>query len=184
MIFAGWSMTASAQQIFAPGQVDEKHGEHAKKCSDCHDAFNGLPDIKCLKCHKKISNERKIAQTIHGRTEAPCASCHEVHGRKDSRPESALSIHDGSEACAKCHAEPADHYFGSNCGDCHTTDTWQGTTFNHPRVRGHSPASMACSLCHPNGYSSSSCSGQGCHRQAGGYGNFFRERDGRRFNRW
>ncbi len=47
--------------------------------------------------------------------------------------------------CAACHSNQDKHrgFFGSNCLNCHTTQTWKIQGYRHP-----SPTSMACAQCH------------------------------------
>jgi hypothetical protein len=75
-----------------------------------------------------------------------------------------------SQACVSCHAEPQSHKnrFGTNCAQCHSTNTWVGATFDHkfPLNHGGGPKHKpkACSVCHQSSddYGTYTC--YGCHR--------------------
>jgi len=170
IIFTVWSVSASAQQIFAPGKVDSRHEKRIHKCSGCHDALQGVPDLKCIKCHRNIIAERKRRLTGHAKTSAACTACHKIHGNTltanllSPNADTRIFDHDGTRPCVECHLGPTNH-FGPACADCHTVGTWKGAKLNHPPMRRHSPDEFPCAACHPNGYTSSRC--WGCHNGQG-----------------
>jgi len=150
--FAVWSVSASAQQVFVPGRIDSQHVGHTKMCSDCHEALKGLPDAKCIKCHKKIAREQKAGITIHAKTDAACPACHELHGRSlgDNLLSPAGKFHaaegffvgeHAGAACRACHKQKELKKISVACESCHLRET-----------RAHEGnISADCSNCHKPG---------------------------------
>ncbi len=120
-------------------------------CETCHAtpaswAFRHPSGGECASCHARPANHRSGA----------CTACHTTRSWRFTHPSSA--------SCASCHRAPANHY-GSSCVSCHRPGTaWSRATFAHPRIPGgeHTYRSFACSKCHPNGYSSATCTA--CHK--------------------
>lgn len=78
-------------------------------------------------------------------------------------------------ACASCHEEdrPADHYPGTDCGECHTPEGWELASVDHsffPLTFSHD---LSCDRCHVNGtYQGLDPTCSSCHesdRPAGHY---------------
>ncbi len=100
-----------------------------------------------------------FAQFDHGCTEFPltgkhaglaCAKCH-------APPEYKLA----AKSCVDCHAEPKVHFgkFGTNCRQCHSTETWKAPQLDQKKLVGfdHSKTKfpltgahtkVACVSCH------------------------------------
>jgi hypothetical protein len=172
MLFAA---AVSAQQsdesllnkLFAPGPLIEGHKElEEKDCLKCHDAGKGLPDAKCLECHKEISPFMERKKGFHGLTGKRCFECHKDHkGRAldTVRIDEKTFDHNltgykltGKHAevkCVECHQDkrkdkplrPHDtRYFGQTvtCVSCHKKDDIH-------YFRGDF-AKRDCSACHTN----------------------------------
>jgi nitrate/TMAO reductase-like tetraheme cytochrome c subunit len=116
----------------APGHI-------AVPCQHCHDQAKML----CSVCHSAPHESR-----------GECSGCHATGAK-------FVFTHPSSTDCAKCHKPPAGHY-GTTCSACHKpTVPFAKTLFRHAGNTGeHSYRSFACAKCHPNGYSSASCT---CH---------------------
>ena len=84
----------------------------------------------------------------------PCEKCH-VNGVFKGTP----------QTCVSCHAEPQEHLgaFGTDCAQCHTTQTWQGATFDHVFPLNHGEGgNIACQTCHTTtNFKEYTC--YGCH---------------------
>lgn len=133
-LFSAWAVTASAQQVFAPGQLETRHERRIDRCSTCHAPLRGVTDEKCMSCHTEISRDRERGRGLHGQLRDACPVCHKLHGKaigEDLLTPSSLKIP-------------------------------EGTAFDHPPVREHSYRSFECSACHPKDFSSWSC--EKCHR--------------------
>jgi len=134
-------------KLLAPGPLSAPHKdlEHAS-CLSCHAAANGVPDKKCLDCHKDIRRSIEKPKSFHKLTQKPCLSCHSEHKGRDydsaiidkltfdhSKTGSPLSKPHAKLACEECHKNkrtdkalrPEDtHYFGPtpSCNSCHNKD--------------------------------------------------------------
>jgi nitrate/TMAO reductase-like tetraheme cytochrome c subunit len=108
-------------------------------CQDCHDQAT----MRCSSCHQPPHESR-----------GECSNCHEP-GTKFA------FTHSSSSDCGSCHTPPANH-FGPDCKACHNPNTpFAKAAFTHPaRVGEHNYRAFPCVKCHPNGYSTSSCT---CH---------------------
>lgn len=144
-------------------------GAHARvACAACHAGgrFKGAPTA-CVSCHAK--------QDIHGgRLGAACGDCHVASGwnvaRFDHRRTGfaltgaharidCAACHAGGrfkgtpETCFACHARKDVHQgrFGAGCADCHTTQAWNVTRFDHGKtgfpLKGLH-ADVECAQCH------------------------------------
>jgi len=140
-------------------------------CSACHRPRH-KPRGTCTTCHKPGKSfvfvhpvNRRDCLTCHARpakhSNGSCANCHAVGPTWTFKHPTATN-------CSSCHRAPANH-FGSNCSSCHSPGrAWKNASFRHPGIPGgqHSYRSFACANCHPNGFSSATCSK--CHDSAGG----------------
>jgi len=134
-------------KLLAPGPLIEAHKElEHKDCLECHMATEGVPDSKCLACHKEIkaSMDRKIS--YHGLRKKSCHECHPDHKGRNSN---TMKVNEksfkhketgydlvGKHAeikCTKCHTEKRTkkavrkgetRWFGKErgCLECHAKD--------------------------------------------------------------
>jgi len=135
-------------QLLAPGPLMIGHAkyEHAD-CLKCHEPAGGIPNSKCLDCHKEIKAHVELGNAFHGLMKAkPCIDCHKDH---KGRSYDAVFVNqktfdhsktgfmlDGAHSktdCAKCHTEKRLEkpirqqeilYFGTtrSCNQCHKND--------------------------------------------------------------
>lgn len=142
-------------------------------CANCH--ASGQPwrnaSGNCVSCHTK--------DDIHGgQLGKDCAACHTTttwaKGRYDHsttrfsltgahQAVSCGACHLGAryqatpQTCVGCHATDDAHRGerGSQCGSCHTTQTWQTAKFDHGRETGFAltgrHAQLNCGNCHRTG---------------------------------
>ena len=131
-------------KLFAPGPLIVGHQDLEKKdCLKCHDAGEGVPDEKCLDCHKEINAFVKDNKGFHGLQLKSCKECHADHKGRDfdsTKFDETTFEHKatgykltGKHAelkCSKCHTEkrtkkpirPNDtRYLGAatSCKECH-----------------------------------------------------------------
>jgi cytochrome c nitrite reductase small subunit len=105
---------------------------------------------KCTNCHAVPAKHFKPASA----SLEPCSQCHAQVGA------SWKFSHPGSKSdCESCHSAPSGHSAGQ-CSQCHSK-TGRSFSFSHPSSGApHGTSGIACNKCHPNGYSSHSCT---CH---------------------
>jgi hypothetical protein len=182
----GQHATVTCNQCHLGLRYDQVHVA-AADCVGCHvDVHQGRLEGACSRCHNTSGFQEVPAVALHARSgfpltgahlQAPCESCH----RNDQGGAFAPIAAD----CMSCHrqdytaASMPDHAttgFPTNCEQCHTTLTWQGSGgFDHASfakgfalVGAH--ATIQCADCHipPNGALRFSASGQNdcvaCHQ--------------------
>jgi hypothetical protein len=136
------------------------------ECAQCHvnNIFKGTPQT-CVACHQKDDEHQGAFGT-------DCAQCHTPSAWKDATFDHNLAafkltgahvsvpcekchangVFKGTpQTCVGCHAEPQEHRgaFGTDCAQCHTTQTWQGATFDHVFPLNHGESgNIACQTCH------------------------------------
>jgi hypothetical protein len=127
-------------------------GKHqAADCRSCHagNVYQGTPQA-CVACHAEPKAHK-------GRFGSNCAQCHSTstwggagfdhdraafrltgrHRAVDCQSCHVDNVFKGTpQTCVACHAEPQMHKgrFGTNCVQCHSTDTWSGGKFDHDRA--------------------------------------------------
>ncbi len=137
-------------------------------CVDCHrskDAHKGALGANCAQCHSTsawkpstFDHNRAPFKLTGVHVNVACARCHTNNDFKNT-----------PQTCVSCHAEPAVHkgQFGTNCAQCHNTNTWQGATFRHTFPLNHGgKGTIPCATCHttPGNFRAYTC--YGCHNQA------------------
>jgi len=134
----------------------KKFREAPTACFDCHrkqDVHQGKLGKDCASCHTTTTfaktdfdhaKTRFALKGAHGRV--ACADCHRDPSFKNTPME-----------CAACHARDDAHKGsrGPRCGDCHNTEKWKQSSFDHERV-GHfalngAHAKVVCDACHRSG---------------------------------
>ena len=67
-------------KLLAPGPLIEGHKdlEH-KDCLECHTAAAGVPNDKCLACHKEIKKSVDSGSSFHALHNKDCFKCHVDH---------------------------------------------------------------------------------------------------------
>jgi hypothetical protein len=187
MACAACHLTQSAS--FAP-DVQRCNTCHTKQAGAFMLQHNQEFGTGCLTCH---NGEDGLAKFDHATTSFPlvgkhsqvsCIECHpnanpaNAIARRDITP---ISLFSGvSKSCVDCHPQPSSHVgvFDANCEQCHHPAGWQpanleGKLFDHElnttfslvhHLRDYQGQPLACSDCHPGGFSSvdgASCTA--CH---------------------
>lgn len=105
------------------------------QCIDCHardDVHDGQMGRQCQDCHgvqswrkSEFDHDKTRFPLRGGHRDAACASCH-----PDRRYEGT------STDCAACHGLEDRHggLFGNRCADCHGTQSWASTRFDHGKT--------------------------------------------------
>lgn len=135
--------------------VDYRFENTPTDCYACHvedDPHEGLNGKDCAFCHTVrdweqllFDHAKETGFALLGRhDEIACNDCH-AGGKFDEPLE---------QECVSCHLADDEHegLNGTACGDCHTSEDWQRTTFDHsadtafPLLGAHVEA--ACADCH------------------------------------
>lgn len=85
LVVLSMSFAAHAQLDFGklvnPGPLSSPHAslEGISNCTKCHSSAKGVPDEKCLDCHKEIKDRIAARKGYHARVSGTCVSCHNEH---------------------------------------------------------------------------------------------------------
>lgn len=157
---------ASCETCHAP---DLRFSAAPATCVGCHaadDPHEGNLGSQCMDCHTQRTWEKThfdhaaTAFSLSGKhTQLECTACH-LGNRFDA----------AQSDCVSCHQQDDVHNgsLGGDCQQCHNTDGWTGSLFDHATTGftltgGHNE--LACESCHQAGeaksLSNSTC--QSCH---------------------
>jgi len=135
---------------------DVHHGEFNERMA--RRRADGTPQ-GCEACHN-VKSWADVNGFDHSKTKFPllgahraakCGDCHKVPAGKKE-----IQFKDTSQVCEDCHKDAHDGQFAKAgktlCGDCHDSQRWAPSTFNHD-TRTHFPlqgghAGVACDKCH------------------------------------
>ncbi len=131
-------------KLLAPGPLIEGHKDlEGTDCLKCHASGKGIPDVKCLDCHKEIRKNVELKKGFHGNLEDGCIKCHRDHKGREfetmavvendfDHKKTGFSLEGKHEKikCKECHLEKrGEHsarkgeirYFGktNSCASCH-----------------------------------------------------------------
>jgi hypothetical protein len=149
----------------------KKYREAPSQCYSCHksdDIHKGSLGKKCQQCHSE--NNWQKSGFDHDKTDfklsgkhkkTNCNNCHINQQYKDT-----------PKACHQCHITRDIHrgVFGKKCSNCHRTDKWDFSTFNHDEntdfILSGKHRSIQCESCHrKNPYQHKTASGCiNCHK--------------------
>ncbi len=150
--------------MIGPGELVQGHYKITNNCFSCHLVFQGIPNKKCIACHKvddigKSADTNKTKQKVLFHSflvNELCTSCHSDHnGLNPERSYSGFRHELFSESvrsqCSGCHEKPIDNLhkqIAAECNSCHTSEGWKSNVrFDHDliQVAGRSD----CASCHP-----------------------------------
>ena len=127
-----WTATAQGQKYMQPGGLRGEHAEKHIACNRCHKPFLGVPDVKCLSCHKKVEREQETRQGNHAGMIGSCYRCHITH--------QATSGYTGVDEAGVDHnlvGFDLDEHEALRCADCHG----QGFKLKHKKIE---PVCVSC----------------------------------------
>lgn len=155
-------------KLLAPGPLVLGHEnlEH-KDCLQCHEAGGGVPNAKCLDCHKDINSHVEMKKHFHGLMNGKaCIDCHKDHKGRNavinafdqktfdhSRTGYKLDGAHARAECTSCHTENRSEkmtrknetqFFGkqgATCLSCHAKDDIH--FFESPKFK-----TKDCGSCH------------------------------------
>ncbi len=124
---------------FSCHKQEEPHeGRLGHECGTCHDS---------AAWHHLSYDHGKTGFALHDKhAEIQCAACHFGNRYRDTPKE-----------CGACHAPDDVHHGerGTKCGDCHTTQGWKTSKFDHKKETGFALEGIhehiACNDCHRSG---------------------------------
>ncbi len=143
---ASWAQLDFTQWL-NPGPLSQPHEglEGVKNCTTCHATAKGVPDRKCLDCHKEISDRLAAKKGFHARQTEECRTCHDEHkGREFDVTGLSRTKFD--------HADTGWPLTGGHarvkCENCHKEVRTNVQTHQPTRRRTYLGANPECSACH------------------------------------
>lgn len=151
--------------------ADKPYRDAPKTCIACHqkaDVHKGSQGKECQQCHNANSwartafdHDKTAFPLLDKHRELSCAQCHR-----------SSDYQGADKKCASCHQIDDIHLgqFGQQCNDCHNSQVWKQSRFNHTldtqfELKGaHKP--LRCNACHtpqtPADKTPTTCNG--CHQ--------------------
>lgn len=136
-----------ADDCFSCHRLNDSHaGRYGEKCQNCHSDKGPASDPKNPRTAWKVISydHQKTKFPLEGKHQkVACDLCHpqQLYGQKLKTD------------CFSCHQKDDRHkgFYGPKCGDCHKTEGWRTSAFNHqktsfPLVQKHQK--VACNRCH------------------------------------
>ncbi len=189
-------IAANARALLKNKDLSRTYMGLSPTCTTCHeDHHQGRLGPNCLRCHNTTTwKGAKIDENTfdHSMTRfpltgkhrtTPCEKCHKPG-------DDGLPVYAGIkfQYCIDCHLDPHKGEFKQDCDFCHTTSTWNKSTFttrfdhsktDYPLIGKH--VEVACVDCHKNGdfktkIPFSACSD--CHKPDPHSGQFAKRPDG------
>lgn len=162
VVGSAWDLT---QSLSEPGPLDSAHRDLGLECGDCHTPIRGVEANACIACHALNGSLVQRQTTAFHADARACADCHVEHVAEialrapldhdllaslssewsDASSNSRNRADASSLDCYECHSNQDRHFalLGTDCLDCHGTNTWDVDAFTHP-----SPRSRDCAQCH------------------------------------
>lgn len=151
------------------------HREAPTECAGCHDrddVHSGNLGTACADCHEP--DGWRAASFDHSSTDFPLTGSHESAAclgcHSDQQFQAPMGDSHANE-CVSCHLID-DVHKGTNgtvCGDCHTTERWTDSLFDHGEQTGFelkaAHALLTCGNCHvePGSFEALETTCIGCH---------------------
>ena len=169
-------------------------GHGGLECAQCHEGEVGPVPADCASCH--LDEYQGVTDPNHetANFSTDCTECHTTRswqGASFNHPDSfPLTLGHGNLDCAQCHDDPIgaiptdcvschrndydevtdpNHVasdFSTDCTQCHSTESWEGATFEHPSTfpltKGHK--NLECTQCHTDGTGPLPTDCVNCHR--------------------
>lgn len=131
-------------RLLAPGPLmgDHKNLE-GSDCLKCHEAGKGVPDAKCLDCHKEIRPFVIEKRGFHGLTSQACIECHKDHKGRDF--DSTRFDWKTFEHAEKTGYKLEGKHAEIKCQDCHKEKRVKRTLRTHdPKFLGKTTTCLSC----------------------------------------
>ncbi len=167
MVLFTWTFNAHAQLDFGklvnPGPLSSPHAtlEGIKNCTSCHATSNGVPDEKCLTCHKEIAVRIDQHKGYHARVSGTCVSCHSEHKGKDYDLTGLSRLQfDHTETGWPLTGKHAD----MDCPKCHSKTRKNVTTGQLTQKKTYLGNNSACQSCHKSPHQNKKALFQQCYK--------------------
>lgn len=133
-------------KLLAPGPLLEGHKKlEATGCLECHSPRSGVPDAKCLACHKEINTLVLAKKGFHGRTKESCMECHADH---KGRTHDTTFINEKTFDHAKTGYRLEGKHAQLKCADCHKEKRSSAHKTLRPDDLHYIGAQTSCVACH------------------------------------
>ncbi|MEZ4845744.1 MAG: hypothetical protein R2877_01870 [Bdellovibrionota bacterium] len=146
-----------------PGPLSSPHKtlEGIKNCTQCHSTAQGVPDEKCLNCHKEIAQRVQQRQGYHSRVLGACVKCHGEH-KGETYDVTGLSrmVFDHTETGWPLTGKHAD----MDCPKCHTKTRKNVVTGELGSRRKYLGNNSACYACHKSPHQNKKAAFQQCYK--------------------
>jgi hypothetical protein len=135
--------------------ADQHYKGTPKQCVSCHlpdDVHKGSQGTQCANCHstadwraQRFDHAREAGFPLEGRhAHIGCGDCHRSGNSKAPIPKDCLGCHKSDDQHAS--------RLGASCSDCHNSDVWRITHFDHSQRFGFAlegaHAGLDCHVCH------------------------------------
>ncbi|MCC7460647.1 MAG: hypothetical protein IT286_05030 [Proteobacteria bacterium] len=146
-----------------PGPLSSPHKtlEGIKNCTQCHSTAQGVPDEKCLNCHKEIDERIKQRKGFHSRVMGSCVKCHGEHKGADYDV-TGLSrmVFDHTETGWPLTGKHAN----MDCPKCHTKTRKNVMTGELGQRRTYLGNTSTCQACHKSPHQNRKQAFQQCYK--------------------
>ncbi len=179
----------------APGPPSQAHAAIADNCDACHMPFKGLPNEKCLGCHKELkqfhtsvavqkcnachlehqgpavslTKPAALAAFKHELTAFSLVGAHQKIGCPSCHNKPIAQM---TESCAGCHKDTHLGAVGTACAACHQSNSWKPALHlldEHKLSMEGGHAKTQCVSCHARGKNLTATVGcAACHEQGHG----------------
>ena len=149
------ALPQSLSLLASPGPLTALHAKYDSACLECHVPGGGVPDTRCLDCHKEVRARVAADKGYHARLEKKCFECHPDHLGRDFdivprellKPEvfkhevTGFPLEGAHRAleCRTCHQERSYLKLQPECSFCHQ-GPHRGQFENAPCSNCHGPA--------------------------------------------
>lgn len=161
------STHAQAQLDFTkwvnPGPLSSPHSslEGIKNCTSCHASAQGVPDEKCLACHKEIQERISQRKGYHARVSGSCVKCHGEHKGADYDLMGLSRIQfDHTETGWPLTGKHSD----IDCPKCHTKTRKNVSTGQLTQRKTYLGNNSACQACHKSPHQNKKALFQQCYK--------------------
>ena len=158
-VFKGTSQTCVSCHAEPPVPKIHK-GRFGTSCGQCHTTNTWKDANLSLSALTHFDHDFTGYKLTGKHISADCKSCH-VNNVFKGTPQSCVSCHVSPPVPQKHKAN-----YGSNCMQCHKTDTWTGATFKHPDfsiTHGSKKNANTCATCHSDANNFKAYTCYNCH---------------------
>jgi nitrate/TMAO reductase-like tetraheme cytochrome c subunit len=139
--------------------IKQKKGYHSssdvkgKNCADCHSEHHGR-NFRIVNFNPDNFDHSKTTFTLSGKHSR--IKCTECHNSKNIVNPGALKKNANwmglNNTCSSCHTDYHQGTLGNNCGNCHNTEKFRPSLFDHAKTRfalSGAHIKTDCIKCHP-----------------------------------